>query len=211
MIRHHPSTETLLAYAAGTLRAGHALVVSAHLQGCTTCQHTTAALETLGGAVLDALPPDNLLPDAFTRALGALDDTPEYVGPPSAPARFPANIHLPRALSGTRIGRWLWVGRGVRYSRVHLPWAPREHVMLIRVAANRPVITHSHGGREFTQILQGSYRDETGYYQQGDMAEEDNETKHQPRAGAEGCLCLAALEDGLRLSWFKALTTRSAA
>lgn len=211
MICHHPSAETLLAYAAGTLRAGHALVVSAHFQGCTACQHATAEFEAIGGAVLDSLPPENLLPNAFTQALTALESTPKYIAPPSGPVRFPSNTPIPKALYGTRIGRWLWVGRGVYYSRVHVPWAPAEHVMLIRVSANRPVITHSHGGREFTQILQGSYRDETGYYQKGDMAEEDHETKHQPRAGDEGCLCLAALEDGLRLPWFKSLTKRSAA
>lgn len=211
MIHHHPSTETLLAYAAGTLRAGHALVVSAHLEECATCQQTTARLAALGGVLLDALPPDNLPADAFTRALAALEDINVPAAPPRGPARFPAHLPLPQALYGTRLGRWLWVGRGVYYSRVHLPWAPKEHVMLIRVAANHPVIAHSHGGREFTQILQGSYRDETGSYQQGDMAEENQETRHQPRAGEQGCLCLAALEDGVRLPWFKILAKRSAA
>lgn len=216
MIRHHPSTETLLAYAAGTLRAGHALVVSAHLQGCIECQHASARLEAIGGALLEDLPPDTLPADAFTQALAALEhkadeSNPRHAPPLPAPKRFPTNFPMPQALHGTRVGRWIWVGRGVYYSRLHLPWAPQEHVMLIRVAANRPVISHSHGGREFTQILQGSYHDETGYYQQGDMAEETHETKHQPCAGEQGCLSLAALENGLRLPWLKGLINRSAA
>lgn len=211
MTHHHPSTETLLAYAAGTLRAGHALVVCAHLQECLACQQSTARLASLGGALLDSLPPDNLPADAFARTLAALEDKPAPPKHQCPPARFPAHIPLPQALYGTRLGRWLWVGRGVYYSRVHLPWASQEHVMLIRVAANRPVLAHSHGGREFTQILQGSYSDETGVYQQGDMAEENQETRHQPRAGEQGCLCLAALEDGLRLPWFSALARRSVA
>lgn len=211
MIRHHPSTETLLAYAAGTLRAGHALVVTAHLQGCSDCQRSVAKLEALGGTLLEDLPPDTLPPDAFARTLAALENTPARAKPIAEPAYLPSNTLMPQALSATRIGRWLWVGRGVHYSRVYLPWAPKERVMLIKVAANRPVIAHSHGGREFTQILQGSYHDEAGSYQCGDMTEEDHQTTHQPRAGEQGCLCLAALEDGLRLPWLKNLTKRSAA
>ena len=113
-------------------------------------------------------------------------------------------------MRGVELGRWLWVGPGVRYSRVFLPWAPRENVMLLRVAANQRVISHSHGGEEFTQVLQGGFTDSTGHYAAGDMAEADGDLVHQPWAGAEGCLCLAALEGGLRLPWLRRFTRRTA-
>ncbi len=82
--------------------------------------------------------------------------------------------------------------------------------MLLRVAANRRVLSHSHGGAEFTQILHGSFQDETGQYAAGDLAEEDEHTNHQPHAGPQGCLCLASLEGGLRLPWLNRLTRRFA-
>ena len=215
MIHHHPSTQTLLAHAAGTLRPGHKLVVDTHLHVCSTCQQTKWRLESLGGVLLEDLPPDSLAPDAFARALAALDETSAPPCPSVSSAGhqpgWSSAEKLPRTLWGTEIGRWLWIGPGIRYSRVRLPWAPKENVMLLRVAANRPVIAHSHGGLELTQILRGSYIDATGHYQVGDMAEEDNESNHQPRAGTQGCLCVAALEGGLRLPWLSRLIGRSAA
>ncbi|GAN79133.1 ChrR family anti-sigma-E factor [Acidocella aminolytica] len=214
MIRHHPSAETLLAHAAGQLPAGHALVVAAHAQGCPHCRAELARLEALGGELLDSLTPEGMALDAFTATLARLDEPPHPRRVPAKPRqanlRLPHGISLPSVLAGAEISRWLWVGPGVRYSRVRLPWAPNDNVMLLSVAANRRVIAHSHGGSEFTQVLQGSFSDETGHYGAGDMAEEDNDTNHQPRANDDGCLCLAALEGGLRLPWLTRLTRRFA-
>ncbi len=201
MIQHHPAPETLLAYSAGTLPAGRALVVMAHLQGCPHCQAEAATLDALGGALLETLTPEPLAPDAFARTLAQLD-TPAPPAPRrQTPLPQPFGLTLPAALHGTRIGRWLWLGRGLRYSRVRLPWAPEANVMLLRVAPNRRVITHSHGGAEFTQVLHGGFYDATGHYEAGDLAEADEHLSHQPCAGPQGCICLAALEGGLRLPW----------
>ncbi len=210
MIRHHPSAETLLAHAAGTLPAGQALVVAAHVQGCGACRAELARLEALGGAVLDELAPEPLAAEAFAAVLDRLDaPAPKPPAPPrQANLGLPAGLRLPTALRGAEIGRWLWVGPGIRYSRVRLPWAPNENVMLLRVGGSRRVIPHSHGGAEFTQVLHGGFTDSTGHYGPGDMAEADHDLAHQPAADPEGCICLAALEGGLRLPWRGWRTTR---
>ncbi|MBU6426333.1 MAG: transcriptional regulator, partial [Rhodospirillales bacterium] len=136
MISHHPSPETLLAHATGTLAAGHAVVVAAHVQGCAQCQAEQARLEAVGGAMLEGLAPEPLAAEAFARVLARLDDpVPEPPPPPRrADLALPLGPDLPAALHGAEIGNWFWIGRGLRYSRVRLPWAPEQNVMLLKVA-----------------------------------------------------------------------------
>ena len=205
-IHHHPSEEILLHHAAGTLGAGLSLVIDAHLHACPLCRSRVAAFEALGGALLESLPPAMLAPAAFADVLARLEELPAAAPAPLPPRQagpaLPEGLRLPPVLAGCGIGRWLWAGPGVRYSRVSLPWAPEANVMLMRVAANRQVIRHSHAETELTQVLYGSYSDATGQYGPGDMAEADDTLLHQPRAEAEGCICLAALEGGLRLDGF---------
>ena len=203
MINHHPAPDTLLAHVAGTLSPGNALAVAAHVQGCAHCQGQVRRLETVGGALLEDLAPEALANDAFSVTLARLDEPtpPPPAKPRQVDLRLPPGLRLPSVLRGTAIGRWLWMGPGLRYSRVTLPWAPTENVMLLRVGGGRRVLRHSHGGAELTQVLWGGFHDITGAYGPGDMQEADETIEHQPLADPEGCVCLASLEGGLRLPW----------
>jgi putative transcriptional regulator len=202
-IRHHPADDTLLRFVAGRLNAGLALVVEAHVTGCAQCRTRVAAFEAVGGALLEAQPPAALAPTAFADVLARLDETPAAARAPralrQAPRHLPPELALPPMLAVCDIGPWRWLGRGVRFGRVRLPWAPEANVMLLRVAANRPIFRHTHAAHELTLILRGGYSDSTGQYATGDMAESDAELLHQPRADAEGCICLLALEGRLLL------------
>ncbi|MBU6397863.1 MAG: ChrR family anti-sigma-E factor [Rhodospirillales bacterium] len=207
MIRHHPAPETLLAHVAGTLAPGQALTAAVHVQGCAHCQAQTRRLEAAGGALLEDVVPEPLAADAFAAVMARLDEPapPPPPKPRQADLRLPPGLVLPAALRGAAIGRWLWMGLGLRYSRVTLPWAPKENVMLLRVEGGRRVLRHSHGGAELTQVLWGGFHDITGAYGPGDLQEADETIEHQPLADPEGCLCLAALEGGLRLPWISRL------
>lgn len=208
MTLHHPAPETLLAHAAGTLAPGHALVLAAHIEGCARCQAALSRLEAAGGALLEQVAPEPLAAEAFAAVLARLDE-PAPPPPPAPPRQaelhLPQGLRLPGPLRGAAIGRWLWIGPGIRYSRVRLPWAPWENVMLLRVAGGRRVPRHSHGGVELTQVLWGGFSDHTGHYGAGDIGETDETVEHQPIADPEGCLCLASLEGGLRLPWLTRL------
>ncbi len=211
MIHHHPSDESLLRLAAGTLPAGLAVVVQAHLETCPACRAETQRLEALGGAILEDLPPEPLDERAFNQVLARLDEPalPRAPRPPRQTRRvLPEGVSLPAALKGADIGRWLWVGWGIHHSRVRLPWAPDQTMMMFRVDGGRRVIHHTHGGAEFTQVLAGGFSDETGHFSAGDLAEADETLEHQPVADPEGCICLAALEGGLRLPWLDRLLRR---
>ncbi|MEL6287575.1 MAG: ChrR family anti-sigma-E factor [Pseudomonadota bacterium] len=70
---------------------------------------------------------------------------------------------------------------------------------LLRVRAGRPVATHSHRGRELTLVLAGSFSDQFGRFERGDVEMSDETVEHQPVAGeGEDCICFAVTDAPLR-------------
>ena len=54
---------------------------------------------------------------------------------------------------------------------------------------------HSHGGKEFILVLQGSFCDEYGEYNKGDIQINDQKIRHTPIACKnKGCICLTITE-----------------
>ncbi|MCT8997242.1 ChrR family anti-sigma-E factor [Chelativorans intermedius] len=204
-ILHHPSDETLLRFAAGSLPAGPALVVASHLEGCAVCRNRVAQFEAVGGAMLADLPPTPLKADAFARVLAraqagqAEKDTPEGIFLEREAPKKLDGIVLPRALHGCAIGAWRWVGPGIRVSRVVVPHARQANVILLKVRAGRHMPAHGHTDFEITQVLRGSFRDGGKRYGVGDVAEGDSECDHAPVVGEESeCISLAAIEGHIR-------------
>ncbi len=67
---------------------------------------------------------------------------------------------------------------------------------LIRVEPGEAVPSHGHGALEATIVIQGGLRDESGYYQEGDLMLAGPGVRHQPAAtGHVPCICYAALPD----------------
>ena len=96
-IKHHPTDETLGAYAAGTLDEGSALVVAAHVSLCPRCTAAVRGFEEVGGALLDRLQPSAMSGDALKRTLARLDE-PAPPAPALDDAVAPEDRHLPRPL-----------------------------------------------------------------------------------------------------------------
>ena len=54
---------------------------------------------------------------------------------------------------------------------------------------------HSHGGKEYILVLEGSFCDEFGEYSKGDIQINDQQIKHTPIASKDtGCVCLSITE-----------------
>lgn len=201
---HHPSDDTLLRYAAGTLEAGPSIVVAAHLEFCPECRERVRTFEAMGGAMFDGLPPAEMASDALERALAQLDQG-KHSAFTSPPARQDPvildGIALPDALRNCGIGPWRWRGPGVRISRVSIPSAPDAHVMLLKVGAGRRLPHHGHTGTEYTLVLKGAFRDASGHFRQGDLEEAYADVDHQPIVDEDSeCICLAAMEGHMRLN-----------
>lgn len=203
-INHHPSDETLMRMASGTLSAGPALVVSVHLEGCSVCRNRMANYEAVGGAILDEMPPVPLAADLFGRTMERLEVAQQLRTKERPMIKHPElGIELPRAMRNCKVGPWKWLGPGFKWSKVKIPGSPDEKIMLLKGRAGLHLPAHGHTGLEFMQILSGSLADERGQYFPGDLDEASDEVDHRPVVGQESdCVCLAALEGDTRLHGF---------
>lgn len=202
---HHPTDDTLMRFAAGTLAAGPSIVVEAHLPHCPACRARVAEFQALGGALLEAEDPTPLSPTALADALARIDageEAPAVAAKEDKPVEI-GGVRLPDALRGCDIGRWKWIGPGMRMSRVGVPHDPEANLILLKVAPGRSLPDHGHVGTEFTYLVAGSYTDRFGQFKAGDVAEMDEDVEHQPIVDpGEDCICLAALEGKMRFNGF---------
>ncbi len=203
MIQHHPDDDLLLDFAAGTLESGPALVVDAHVERCARCRGRVSLFESVGGALLDELEPALLAPEALAHTLARIDAESPARPPASAPTAglrpaLPEGLDWPRSLQRCGIGRWRWLGPGVRWSRVSLPYDRAANVFLLRIAAGRQLPTHTHTDWELTQVLFGAFHDGRALFGPGDFDETDTSIQHQPVVqAASECICLASVKGRL--------------
>ena len=70
-----------------------------------------------------------------------------------------------------------------------------DELKLIKMEPGSSVPLHSHHGKEFILVLNGSFQDEYGNYSKGDIQINDQYIKHNPVASKEnGCICLTITE-----------------
>ncbi len=201
-IKHHLSDKLLLAYSAGTLPEAFSLVAAAHLSLCDECRAQAAALDSVGGVMLDRCEAVAMENDSFAatmaRIKSSLDMAPVAV-PPSDDAAI-----LPRPLRDYIGGdldavRWRPAGGGVR--QAILPTSRRASARLLHIPAGMAVPDHGHRGTELTLVLHGAFRDQTDRFGRGDVEVADQSLKHTPVADiGEDCICLAATDAPLRFS-----------
>ena len=71
----------------------------------------------------------------------------------------------------------------------------KDELKLIKMDPGVSVPLHSHGGKEYILVLEGSFRDEYGEYSKGDIQINDQQIKHTPIASKDtGCVCLSITE-----------------
>ncbi len=198
---HHPSDALLVGYGAGSLGEGLSLAVALHLARCPDCRKAMAEIEAVGGALLEDLPPEPLERVTLADTLACLplrrDDRParRVAGESTVPGPLRPYVGSLSTLA------WQRLAPGVRRVEL-LPRTPRGgSAQLLRIAPGTALPHHGHGGLELTVVLAGSFTDELGRYLAGDVAEADDEVRHQPIADShEECLCLIATDGPLRFT-----------
>jgi putative transcriptional regulator len=207
-IRHHLNDDLLVSYAAGSLAEGWSLAVATHLALCPTCRKRLALAEDMGGELLacaEVEPESDSSWEAMRRRIAQSAST-KVAAPVAVPAAR-RDDGLPEPLRSYLGGdvatlRWRSLGRGA--SQIRIPTADNEtQVRLLRIPAGKPVPEHSHGGRELTLVLSGSFADGTDIFARGDIEDADASLTHQPVATpGEDCICLAVTDAPLRFrSW----------
>lgn len=195
--RYHPSHAMLVDYAAGALQPGRALVMATHVHACPLCRQEVTLAESVGGALLDELPPVAMAAGALEAALARLDEPPPE--PPSAAAAQPRPdwIEVPNDVLEAALKRKRWAAPGVWVAPISK--GPKgQSTYLLRVAAGMAVPLHSHKGVEMICVLKGAYKDRGHIHRPGDIGENDESVEHRPKVTREGeCVCLIAADGPL--------------
>lgn len=197
-IVHHPSDETLGAFAGGSLDEGRRVVVAAHVEMCGSCQRMVRALDHLGGNHLAYSSGTPLAQDALEKTLERLNELPSASQTtPVVPNDMPVRLE---ALAPYALGRWRWIGPGVYWRATSVPDQGGSRVFMLKASAGTRLPHHTHTGTELTVILQGAFVHDGGRFGVGDVDDADENVVHRPVIDAgEDCICLVAMQGGLRL------------
>jgi putative transcriptional regulator len=214
-ITHHLDEATILAFAAGTLPEALGFAAATHAAYCKQCRDAVRAAEVLGGGLLMQESSTVVTDDCRAATLAKLDavvpSMKEAVSN-SATANSAAEVPavLCNLLDNTKLAdlRWKTKAPGVAMYEIPLSRGGKTRLQLLRIGPGRSLPEHGHGGEELTVVLRGSYKDHTGRYLAGDVADLDEETEHQPTVDSdEDCICLVAIEAPTK---FKGLLARLA-
>lgn len=195
-VRHVPSEDIMLAYAAGMLTQAQALVFETHLALHAPSQALAGVLNEVGGLILERLEPVDLGGDAFSRILARIER------PDEKPA---ANIDaelasFPEPLRRYPMTPWRSAGRGTKIRRVLTPEDSDHRVIMFKIDPGRKMPQHTHSGLELTCVISGSYSDECGRFGPGDFEEADSDLTHRPVVDSdEPCICVVALTGKVKL------------
>ncbi|MDC0625122.1 cupin domain-containing protein [Alphaproteobacteria bacterium] len=89
---------------------------------------------------------------------------------------------------------WNSVYKG--FKEFNIPVNDSDSVKLIKMDPGTSVPLHSHNGKEYILVLEGSFCDEYGEYKKGDMQINDHQIKHNPTScNSDGCVCLSITEN----------------
>lgn len=200
IINHHLDESTLFSYAAGALSQGMALAVASHISLCSSCQDRASEMESIGGALLDQIAPETMSEASLEQVLARLDvpitEVPmiETPRPKQGDVPAPLNEYIGESLDAVK---WKRLIPGFLY--VDLFTESDGTCRLLKVAPGKSVLPHGHQGNELTLLLGGSFSDERGQFNPGDISDLDDQTEHQLLADGElGCICLLVTDAPLR-------------
>ncbi len=89
---------------------------------------------------------------------------------------------------------WKTIYKG--FKEFVLPFNDNNSIKLIKMDPDISVPLHSHHGKEYILVLEGSFSDEYGEYKKGDMQINDQNIRHNPSTNhSEGCVCLSITEN----------------
>ncbi len=180
-----PSDEILLKYVSGAIDPALRMLVDRHIELHPQTRDSLRDFEEFGGHLLAEEADAGLTAGSLDRALARLAASPQQINP--LRASFPALDAL----------RWRWAGPGRAIANIEIAGS-RLKTYALRIAPGKAMLQHSHAAQEWTLIVQGSYRDDSGEYDAGAFIEEDEETDHRPVAtGDDECICLAVMSGPL--------------
>jgi putative transcriptional regulator len=204
MANHHPAPELLTAFSAGNLQLSHALCVSTHLERCDECRSNLLRLNTIGANMMEQLQPAKASESLRNSVLAMLDDAEEEA---EAPVVINRDSRVPRALQqfitdGYDSLKWHHVSPSIQAAKLCTD-SNGSKVEMLRIKPGGQVPNHTHTGDEYTILLEGSFSDESGVYNEGDFVVRDGRHKHQPMVTKDReCICLTVTDAPIAFTGF---------
>ena len=200
-IAHHAPEELLAAFAAGKLDEGEHLVVAVHASQCPVCRRFVRAMETIGGAAVEAAEPAPMSSGSFEAVIVRMEQSSPNVLQPSG--HDSEDDGLPEILRHYRIGRRRRIAPGVSLRPIELSGKGTSRAFLLKSGPGTRMLEHTHIGIELTCVLKGSFSHVGGRFGPGDFDYGDDTLDHQPLVGSEEpCVCLVAMTGDLRMNGF---------
>lgn len=206
MTHHHPDSQWLIEYAAGTLSESQALCVSTHLKYCSRCRAEVAKLNNIGAGIFSDQPfSDCVDPQLFSsimKRIGAQSgvDAPEPASTRSSRiSQLSESSQIPAFIGklipeGEADLQWKKLGKSVRIANLMRLDEDRD-ISLHKLLPGGTVAEHDHAGQEITVVLCGSFSDQNGTYKAGDFVVKQPGDTHRPMVtGDEECICLTVCD-----------------
>lgn len=195
---HHPELDELLLYASGGATEWISLVVATHLTYCAECRREVSLLEDLGGALLDAAPPDTD-ETAGTRTAPEPTAAQPSLRTDKSSSRTDAPSHIPRTLYPYFADepRFRFLVPGVQ----HIPLSFSVNgipARIVKFKAGFTIPEHRHTGLEMVLVLDGVIEDTATreVFRTGDLSRREDGSihgQHVPQPSGP-CICLVVSE-----------------
>ncbi len=202
-LAHHFTDETLQDYAAGVLASSMETLIACHLTVCPLCRARARMAESIAGEIFsqqDAVEVQTSASDILELAsnsdmhLNEVDAeplNPNIKGVPRPLARL-----LPAPIEELQ---WKAFAPGMKQYNLGSQSRKNGAFKLLSLAPGSRMSKHTHTQRELTFIVSGSYQDEIGQYEAGDVADLDASFNHTPQViSDEPCICLIATDAPLK-------------
>ncbi|MEQ8287634.1 ChrR family anti-sigma-E factor [Thalassospira sp.] len=219
-IKHHPTDQTLMDYAGGSLSQAMELLVATHMTVCPHCRGKVSGFETMAGAALETTKTMEMADHSLDHVMAMLERDTANENIVAEEVVTPRKIAVGESITGsamTAIPRplaellpvgvtsledipWKTLAPGVKHFQLK-SIESKGTVRLMKIAPGVSIPDHGHHGHEMTLLIKGSYIDEIGRFRAGDVADLDDDVDHQPIADtAEECICLIATDAPMRFN-----------
>jgi putative transcriptional regulator len=181
--------ELIFQYAAGTLNLAKSLMASTYLFLNSRETKLYSEFESYCGEELkDAIP---IKPEKLT-SKHCINSKKLNTKTPNLESKNPINS----LIGPLNELKWNKVFAGIY--EYPLKISNKESAKLIKMKPGAKIPLHSHNGKEYILVLQGSFCDEFGKYTKGNLQINDSKIKHIPIAcKQDGCICLTITEEEL--------------
>ena len=178
--------ELIFGYSSGDLGDAKSLFVSMYLYLNSVAAKRASIFENMLANNLNNLKdisPKNL---KYTDCLGSTNRPKKIIKESNNP--------LTNLIGDLNNVRWKSIYKG--FKEYNLAFKGKDSIKLIKMDPGTSVPLHSHHGKEYILVLEGSFCDEYGEYNKGDMQINDQKIKHNPTAcDKDGCICLTITEN----------------